>query len=209
MARSTHSKGNLRVRETLAYAFYHRPRTGVGRARYRGGAPRVPRRARPIPDPGLSRERRPAAPPGHVGSAPRPAALRRLVTSSPDSATSTPSARWPTDSLGWTRIGRPPDCSEKGGVRSTPPGAGRTRRARRRPYRGSRRRAVGAPPSSVDGGRRVPRTGCSGAASSRSARAPSTCYFGLTPPPLSLAPRSAVLAPEYLPVPALASAGPK
>jgi len=38
---------------------------------------------------------------------------------------------------------------------------------------------------------------------------PEYCYFAARPPPTSLAPRSAVLAPEYLPVPRPARSGPR
>ena len=38
---------------------------------------------------------------------------------------------------------------------------------------------------------------------------PEYCYFGRRPPPTSLAPRSAVLVPEYLPVPSRARAEPR
>ncbi|MGP8072055.1 MAG: hypothetical protein ACLPZM_02870 [Thermoplasmata archaeon] len=208
MARSTHSKGNLRVRETLAYAFYHRPRTGVGRARYEGALLGFHDALARSPTPGFRGSaalRLPRVTWGPHRDRPlyvdwyvlsgfgdldpvREVAYRLPWVDAHRAAAGLFGEGW--GSLYATRGRADPPCAPATlSWFSAPSGRGapilRRWREEGSPNGVLWRRQLALGPS------------------------PEYCYFGLTPPPLSLAPRSAVLAPEYLPVPALASAGPK
>ncbi|MGA8664003.1 MAG: hypothetical protein WB809_02900 [Thermoplasmata archaeon] len=208
MARSLRSNVGSRGPETLAYAFYHRPRAGVGRARYERTLLGFLDELARSPTPGFRGSaafRLPRAPwavhperPlyvdwyvfsgfGDLGPV-RDVAYRRPWVEFHRAIASLFGEGWGSIYAARGRVDPPiaPACVAWFDAPSGR-GAAVLRRWREEgpPAGALWRRQLALGPS------------------------PEYCYFGGRPPPSSIAPRSAVLVPEYLPLPTRAPTGPR